>query len=102
MLSVEGLLDSGADPKAVLFNALLTGKTAPVDLTVGDIYGPKCDFLPLQLIASTLGKAGPDAQPPDFLKSYSFLLLSNIGLVLRQTVASTAPIIRLGARSGRC
>ena len=87
MASLEGLLPPGASPKETIISALQNGDPSKVDLTVGDIYGLKCDFLPLQLIASTLGKAKSDAHPVDFLKSYSFLLLSNIALVLRQIVS---------------
>lgn len=57
-----------------------------VDLTVGDIYGRHCKFLPVKLIASSLGKATAESDDVDFFKSLSFLLISNVAFTLRQMV----------------
>lgn len=71
------LFSQMASDKGDLFN---------VDLTVGDIYGRKCTFLPLKLIASSLGKATHDSEDADFFKSFTFLLISNIAFTLTQIV----------------
>lgn len=82
----ENSPNSSKLPKELLREASFKTISSKVNMTVGDIYGPTCSFLPVDLIASSLGKTTPDSDPLDFLNSYVFLLISNISLVLRQIV----------------
>ena len=78
----------GISFKEFLTKVSSEGRFGKADLTVGDIYGKTCDFLPVDLLASSLGKIDKDANDFDKFKSFLFLLYSNIGFTLRQMVDS--------------
>lgn len=78
--------ESSVEPKEFIKQAAIKGDLYNVDMTVGDIYGNKCDFLPIKLIASSLGKASQKSNDFDVLKSFIFLILSNVAFTARQIV----------------
>ena len=64
----------------------MEGNFNKVDISVGDIYGNKCNFLPQRLLASSLGKASEYSDKISIFKSLIFILVSNVAINLKQIV----------------
>lgn len=59
-------------------DAVANGIIENADMTVGDIFGKSCSFLPVDIIASSLGKTDSETSLDDFLLSNTIIVQSNI------------------------
>lgn len=77
----------GLDPRAIAEQAWVKGDSKEIDLSVGDIYGDKVDFmLAPSVIASSLAKADEFSRPEDFLKAAMNLVSINTGIFTSKLV----------------
>lgn len=75
------------DPRAIIEKAWIEGDSREIDLSVGDIYGEKVDFmLAPSVIASSLAKADESSRPEDFLKAAMNLVSINTGIITSKLV----------------
>ena len=78
---------SPLDPRAIIEKAWIEGDSREIDLSVGDIYGEKVDFmLAPSVIASSLAKADESSRPEDFLKAAMNLVSINTGIITSKLV----------------
>lgn len=74
-----------------LINEILEkGDSKKVDMTVGDIYGEKCDFLPVSLLASTLANVNNNSDKYDMMKSLLLVFASGIPMTVKKIVCLLA------------
>lgn len=67
-----------ADFRKQVKDGVVNGIIENADITVGDIYGESCSFLPVDIIASSLGKADSNTSLDDFILSNTIIIQSNI------------------------
>ena len=68
----------GKDKLSKIDGILDKGDNYNIDIRVRDIYGEFCKFLPVDVLASSFGKATSDSSTEDALKSFIFVLIINI------------------------
>lgn len=79
-ITLKRVLDSckGKDKLSKIEGILDKGDNYNIDIRVRDIYGEFCKFLPVDVLASSFGKATSDSSTEDALKSFIFVLIINI------------------------
>lgn len=77
------LLSKATNPVDLILDNIITeGDNYNVDIRVRDIYGEQCNILPVDIIASSMGKIKHDSDIKDILKSFIFVLVINISNIV--------------------
>lgn len=82
------LASKGQNPEDLQLDKIIKhGNNYNVDIRVRDIYGDQCNILPVDIIASSMGKIQHNSDFKDVLKSFIFVLVINIsniaGMIVR-------------------
>lgn len=81
------LLTQVPNPSDLSLNDIISkGNNYNVDIRIRDIYGEQCNILPVDIIASSMGKIQHDSDLKDVLKSFIFVLVINISNIVGMLV----------------